>query len=184
LIETGLMGVEGLVGIQLWLGMPSTSTKTIVQVDGRGHRMRAADFIREVMNRPESPLNGLIGRYIHAFLAMTSQVAACNRLHTIDQRLCRWLKLVHNRVRRDQFQMRQEFMAEMLGVQRPTVSTAANMLQQAGLISYSRGQMRIRDPEGLLAGSCECLQLMETQFDRIFEKPWRELVRERDELRT
>src|SRR5262245_25808568 len=92
-IETGLMGVEGMIGIQYWLGMPSTPTRTIVQVQGFGHRMKAEDFKREVMNKP-SPLNDLVARYTHAFLAMTSQVAACNRLHTVDQRLCRWLKLV------------------------------------------------------------------------------------------
>ena len=99
---------------------------------------------------------------------MTSQTAACNRLHQINERLCRWLKLVHNRVRRDEFPIRQQFIALMLGVHRPTVSTAANMLQQAGLISYSRGQMRILDAEGLKEGSCECLEVIETQFAKVF----------------
>jgi hypothetical protein len=180
-IETGLMGVEGMIGIQLWLGVPSTPTRTIVQVQGSGQLMSAKNFIREVMERPSSPLNPLVGRYTHAFLMMTSQVAACNRLHTIDQRMCRWLKLVHNRVRRDEFPMRQEFMAAMLGVQRPTLSTAANILQKAGLISYTRGQMKVLDAAGLVAGSCECLELMETQFDRIFDEPWREKVRKEDQ---
>jgi len=178
-VETGLMGIEGLIGIQLWLRMPSTPTRTFVQVQGFGHRMKAEDFIREVMNKP-TPLNDLIARYIHAFLAMTSQTAACNRLHPLDERLCRWLKMVHNRVRRDEFPMRQEFMAMMLGVQRPTVSTTAKMLQNAGLISYSRGMMRVLDPEGLKEGSCECLELMEVQMDRIFDRPWRQLAREED----
>jgi len=179
-IETGLMGVEGMIGIQFWLGMPSTPTRTIVQVQGFGHLMKAQDFKREVMDKP-SPLNDLVARYTHAFLTMTSQVAACNRMHTIDQRLCRWLKLVHNRVRRNEFPMRQEFLAAMLGVQRPTVSTAANMLMRAGLISYSRGQMRIEDPDGLVAGCCECYELMETQMDRIFNEPWRQFARKEDE---
>lgn len=178
-VETGLMGVEGLIGIQLWLRMPSTPTRTIVQVGGSGHRMKAEDFVREVMNKP-SPLNDLVARYVHAFLAMTSQTAACNRLHPLDQRLCRWLKLVHNRIRRDEFPMRQEYLAMMLGVQRPTVSTAASMLQQAGLISYSRGNMKVLNPEGLLAGACECYGLMEVQMNRIFDRPWRELAREED----
>ena len=179
-IETGLMGIEGMIGIQLWLQMPSTPTRTIVQVAGRGHRMRAADFIREVRDNPSSKLNVLVARYTHAFLSMTSIVAACNRLHTLDQRMCRWLKLVHNRVRRDEFQMRQEFLAMMLGVHRPTVSTTASILQKAGLITYTRGRMTVLDPEGLTAGSCECLELMETQMDRIFDKPWRELARRED----
>jgi len=180
-IETGLMGIEGMIGIQLWLRMPSTPTRTFVQVPGQGHIMKAADFVREVMNRPESQLNILVARYTHAFLAMTSQGAACNRLHTLDQRMCRWLKLCHNRVRRAEFPMRQEFMAAMLGVQRPTVSTTASILQKAGLITYTRGQMTILDPEGLVAGACECLELMERQMDRIFDAPWRELARREDQ---
>lgn len=179
-IETGLMGIEGLVGVQLWLRMKSTPTRTFVQIPGHAHRMRAEDFAREVLGRPESPLNLLAARYTHAFLMMVSIAAACNRLHPFDQRLCRWLKLVHNRVRREEFPMRQEFMAEMLGVQRPTVSTAANMLQKAGLISYARGRMTILDPEGLVAGSCECYELMEAQMDKIFDTPWRELARRED----
>jgi len=90
-------------------------------------------------------------------------------LHPVNERLCRWLKLVHNRLGRDEFPIRQEFIAMMLGVHRPTVSTAANMLQQAGLISYSRGQLRILDEQGLRNGSCECLEVIEKQFDRVFE---------------
>lgn len=180
-IETGLMGIEGLIGIQLWLHSPRTPTRTFVQIQGRGHRMSAEDFKREVMGRPESPLNHLVARYIHAFLMMTSQTAACNRLHTVDARLCRWLKLVHNRVRRDEFAIRQEFLAQMLGVHRPTVSVAANTLQKAGLISYSRGHLKILNAEGLKDGACECLELMEAQFDKIFDHPWRDLARQEDE---
>ena len=82
-------------------------------------------------------------------------------------------KLVHNRLRRDEFPMRQEFMAMMLGVHRPTVSIAANMLQQAGLIRYSRGQMQIVDADGLRNGSCECLEIIEKQFDKMFDEPFR-----------
>ena len=179
-IETGLMGIEGMIGIQYWLGVATTTTRTLVQVGGSGHVMSSKNFEREVMSKPESPLNGLISRYTHAFLCMTSQVAACNRLHTIDQRMCRWLKLIHNRVRRDEFPMRQEFMAQMLGVQRPTLSTAANILQKAGLITYSRGNLRVLDPDGLTAGPCECLEIMESQFDRVFDRPWRRMAEEED----
>jgi CRP-like cAMP-binding protein len=175
IIETGLMGIEGLVGIQLWLNVERTPTRTLVQVPGRAQRMKADDFRREVMEKP-SPLNQLVAKYVHAFLIMTSQVAACNRLHPIDERLCRWLKLVHNRIRRERFPMTQEFLAHMLGVHRPTVSTAANMLMKAGLIEYKRGKMRIIDSEGLAAGSCECLELMEAQFDKVFDQPWRDLA--------
>lgn len=179
-IETGLVGVEGMVGVPLWLQMPSTLTRTIVQVEGYGYRMKAADFIREVRDR-QTPLNQLIARYTYAFLSMTSIAAACNRLHTLDQRMCRWLKLTHNRARRDEFAMRQQFMAQMLGVQRPTVSTTAHMLQQAGLITYTRGQMKVLDAEGLVEGACPCYELMEREMDRIYDVPWRELVRREDQ---
>jgi DNA-binding transcriptional regulator YhcF (GntR family) len=182
-IETGLMGIEGFVGIQLWLRMPSTPTHTIIQVEGYGHRMSAKDFIREVRDRP-SPLNELIARYTHAFLIMTSTVAACNRLHTLDQRMCRWLKLVHNRIRRDEFPIRHDFLAQMLGVHRPTVSTTANMLQKAGLITYTRGRMTVLDPEGLVEGACPCYELMEREMDRIFDVPWRELARREDRKKS
>jgi CRP-like cAMP-binding protein len=180
-VETGLMGIEGLVGVQLWLRVPSTPTRTLVQIPGRALRMSAPDFVEEVINKPFSPLNDLIARYTHAFLALTSMTAACNRLHTIDARLCRWLTMSYERKRQDEFPIRQEFIAHMLGVHRPTVSTAANMLQKAGLITYARGRMTILDPEGLKEGACECLELMETQFDRIFERPWRELAERADE---
>lgn len=179
-VETGLMGVEGLVGIQLWLRVQSTPTRTFVQVSGFGHFMKAEDFIREVMNK-QTPLNDLIARYVHAFLSLTSQTAACNRLHSLDQRLCRWLSMTHDRIRRNEFPMRQDFLAAMLGVHRPTVSTAAHMLQKAGLISYSRGKMKIVDPDGLAEGACECYELMEIQMNRIFGRPWRELVQEQDQ---
>ena len=166
-VETGLMGVEGFVGVQLWLHAPTTPTRTLVQVPGKAHHMSAADFLRHVRDT-DSILNVLCAKYSHAFLVMTSQTAACNRLHPVNERLCRWLKLVHNRLRRDEFPIRQEFVAMMLGVHRPTVSTAANMLQQAGLISYNRGHMRILDAEGLRNGSCECLEVIEKQFEQVF----------------
>ena len=169
-VETGLMGIEGFVGVQRWLGARTTPTRTMVQIAGEAHHMSAADFIRHV-REANSTLNDLCGKYVHAFLSMTSQIAACNRLHAVDERLCRWLKLVHNRIRRNEFPIRQEFIAMMLGVHRPTVSTAANMLQQAGLIKYSRGQMQILDADGLTNGSCECLEIMERQFEKIFEHP-------------
>ena len=149
-------------------------------VPGRTHRMSVADFKQEVINKPSSPLNGLIAKYVHAFLIMTSAAAACNRLHTIDARLCRWLKLMHNRIRGDEFPMNHEFLALMLGVHRPTLLTAAKMLQTAGIISYSRGTMKVLDGEGLAEGSCECLELMESQFDKVFDKPWRDLVQAED----
>ena len=131
-IETGLMGIEGLAGVQVWLRQRTTASTTFVQIPGAAHRISTEDFIREVRDRV-SPLNDLIASYVHAFLVLTSMTAACNRLHSIDQRLCRWLGMTYNRARRREFPVRHEFLAQMLGVHRPTVSTAASMLQRAGL---------------------------------------------------
>ena len=140
--------------------------------------MSTEDFIREVRDRV-SPLNDLIASYVHAFLVLTSMVAACNRLHSIDQRLCRWLGMTYNRARRTEFPIRHEFLAQMLGVHRPTLSTAASMLQRAGLISYKYCKLTILDPAGLAKGACECYTLMESQFDKIFDQPWREIAQAR-----
>lgn len=177
MIETGLMGIESLSGVQVWLGQRTTPATTFVQIPGTGHRMKTEDFIREVRDNVSSPLNNLIRSYVHAFLIMTSITAACNRLHTIDQRMCRWLRMTYNRAQRSEYPLRHEFLAQILGVQRPTLSTAASMLQRAGLITYRYGKLTITDPEGLRAGACECLELMEVQFDKIFDQPWREETR-------
>ena len=174
MIETGLMGIEGLAGVQVWLGQLTTPATTFVQVPGWGHRMNTEDFIREVRDNRSSPLNDLVRSYVHAFLVLTSLVAACNRLHSIDQRLCRWLSMTYNRAHRTEYPLRHEFLSQMLGVQRPTLSTAASMLQRAGLITYRYGKLTITNPEGLAAGACECYEIMEAQFDKMFDQPWRE----------
>jgi Mn-dependent DtxR family transcriptional regulator len=110
---------------------------------------------------------------------MTGQTAACNRLHELETRLARWLCLVYDRVPRDEFPMRQEFLALMLGVHRPAVTIAANKLQDAGLISYRRGQIRIADIGRLRQSSCECYSIIEGLFDRMFGSDWREAGRAR-----
>lgn len=173
-VEAGLMGLEGMIGIQLWLRVSTTPSKTLVQVPGTAYRMRSRDFVEQVMKKPESRLNELIARYVHGFLLLTSQGAACNRMHPMDERLCRWLRMVYNRVpERREMPLRQEFLASMLGVRRPTVSITASILQEAGYIEYNRGRLTILNPEGLARGACECYELMESQFDRIFDIPWR-----------
>lgn len=174
-IETGLMGIEGLAGVQVWLGQRSTSATTLVQVPGTAHRISTEDFIREIREQ-QSPLNKLIGGYVHAFLTMTSVIAACNRLHPLEQRLCRWLRMTYNRANRTEYPLRQEFLAAMLGVHRPTVSIAANMLQKAGLINYKYGTLKITDPGGLIDGACECYHIMEGQFEKTFDHNWDEIA--------
>lgn len=166
-VEVGLMGVEGFIGVQFWLHSDQTPTRTVVQVSGRSYRMGAEVFRREVMQK-DSPFNALCARYTHGFLVMTSQTAVCNRLHTLEERLSRWLRMIYDRTRRGTFALRHEFLAQMLGVHRPAVTIAAGMLQKAGLIAYSRGQMSIVDPEGLREGSCECYEIVDREMDRIF----------------
>jgi hypothetical protein len=180
-VEAGLMGIEGIAGVQVWLGQITIPAMTFVQIPGTGHIMNTADFIREVRDNASSPLNSLIRSYIHGFLVMTSQTAACNRLHPVDERLCRWLRMTYNRARRTEYPLRHEFLAQMLGVHRPTVSTAAAMLQRAGLIQYRYGKLNILDPEGLARGACECYEIMERQFDSIFDQPW---LKKADQLET
>jgi CRP-like cAMP-binding protein len=175
-VETGLMGIEGLAGVQVWLGQDRTAATTFVQVPGEAHQMSTDDFIREVREKPSSPLNRLVGAYVHAFLMMTSFTAACNRLHSVDQRMCRWLRMTYNRANRTEFPLRQEFLAQMLGVHRPTLSTAASMLQKAGLITYKYGILTITNPEGLTEGACECYALMETEFEKLFDQNWLDIA--------
>ena len=176
-VESGLMGLEGMVGIQLWLRQRRTPQFTEVQIEGTADRMDADVFLREVVYTP-SPLNDLVAAYTHGFLIFTGQSAACNRLHPMDQRLSRWLTMVHNRMPgRKRLALKQEYLAAMLGVQRPTVSLAASMLQKAGWITYTRGTIEILNPEGLASGACECYRIMEAQFDKIFDQPWIELAK-------
>lgn len=170
-IETGLMGIEGLAGVQVWLGQSTTASSTFVQIPGDALEISTEDFIREIRDKP-SPLNRLIAGYVNAFLQMTSFVAACNRLHSIDQRMCRWLSMTYNRTNRTEFPLKQEFLAQMLGVHRPTVSIAAGMLQKAGLISYKYGMLTILNPDGLREGACECYAMMEKEFEKIFGQDW------------
>lgn len=170
-VEVGVTGNEGLVGIQLFLREETTNTNTFAQIPGEGLRMKAADFKQLVMDQG-GPLHDLLHRYTHAFLTQVSQTAACNRLHSLDQRLCRWILMTHNRVQRDEFPITQEFIGQMLGVRRPTVSTTANILMQAGLVSYSRGRMKVINRKGLEDGSCECYRIIVRQFDRVYGETW------------
>lgn len=171
-VETGIIGFEGLVGVQVWLRQKTTITRTFVQTPGQALRMRSEVFLAEVVKR-ESPFNDLIADYVHAYLSLTTVTAACNRIHRVEQRLCRWLKMVHNRVEGDYFPVRHEFLAYMLGVHRPSVSIAANILKKAGLISYDYGRLHVIDPLGLEAGACECYMVMENQIEQIYGRPFR-----------
>lgn len=164
-VEVGVVGYEGIVGLPVFLGIDTISGKAIVQIAGDAMRMKA-DVFRAEANR-DGPLHRLLQRYTQALLMQVSQTAACNRFHAVEERCCRWLLMTHDRVRSDQFPITQEFLSQMLGVRRASVSLTAATLQRAGLIRYSRGKMNILDREGLEAISCECYGIVKEEFDRL-----------------
>ncbi len=161
-VEAGFVGREGLAGIHAWLGAESTSTQSLVQVPGQALRMSAV-HLREEAGRPHSKLNQLIAQYANGYLVMVEQTAGCNQAHSLEQRMCRWLSMIYDRVG-PSFPMRQEFLANMLGVQRPSVSVAAGTLQRQGTIEYHRGRMQVTNVEQLHAGACECYGVTRQQF--------------------
>lgn len=167
-IEVGLMGVEGMVGLSLLLGTEISNTTVFAQIPGRATRMKAADFIEEVREK-RGVLFKLLQRYTNAFMGMIAQVAACNNQHSLEERMCRWILLTHDRVQKDEFILTQEFLSQMLGVRRPSVSVVASTLQHAGMIRYSRGNVTIIDRKGLEASTCECYGLIVATMDDIFK---------------
>lgn len=171
-VETGIIGLEGIVGLPLWLHDPIAPVKMFIQVPGKMMRMKASVFVREVRDQV-SPLNTAIARYANAFLTTTGIIAACNRIHHVDERLCRWLMMVYNRVPGNTFPMRHEYLAYMLGVHRPSVSIAARALKDASLIDYERGRLQVLDVEKLEAGACECYAVIEKQFEEIYGRKLR-----------
>lgn len=171
-VESGIIGREGFVGLQAWLGQTNASVRSFVQAPGHAYRMKREVFVREVV-KANSPWNGGLASYVDAYLTLTSITAACNRIHHVNKRLCRWLKMTQNRVASDSFPMRQEFLAYMLGVHRPSVSIAATALKKAGLIRYERGTLTVLDSAGLTDGCCECYEQIESYFERALAQPLR-----------
>jgi CRP-like cAMP-binding protein len=163
--EVGLIGNEGVAGLPLLLGSDSSNVEAMVQAPGSMLRLEASAFCRAL--EESLALKALLLRYTLAFQQQVTQTAACNGNHALDQRLARWLLMAHDRVEGDEFPMTQEFLAVMLCVHRPGVTVAARLFQQAGLIRYGHGQMRITDREGLEAASCECYSAVRRQFEKI-----------------
>jgi CRP-like cAMP-binding protein len=136
-----------------------------IQIDGEAVALPAS-VIREAV-RGKKPLGWFVQRYTQAFLSQIAQSAACNQLHPIDRRCARWLLMSHDRVPGDEFPVTQEFLAQMLGVRRATVTSAASILQRAGFVRYHRGRVRIVDREGLESASCECYRVMRAEYERL-----------------
>ena len=164
-VEVATMGSEGMAGLPVFLGASTSPDLAFAQIPGRALRMAAGEF-RELANGAGT-VQALLQRYTQAFFVQLAQGAACNRLHSLDQRLARWLLMTHDRVGRDRFPLTQEFMGRMLGVRRATVTQAAGRLQQAGLITYSRGIITIVDRPGLEAVSCECYRIITEEHHRL-----------------
>ncbi len=164
--EVGRVGNEGMVGLPVFLGVPISHTRALVQVPGRALRMKAQVFRQEV--RLGGALAGLLLRYTQALLHHAERLTACNTRHSIEQRLARWLLITHDRVRADQFEITQEFLSQMLGVHRQSVTLAASNLQRAGVIRYSRGRLKVLDRQGLEEASCTCYRAIRRQFDQLF----------------
>jgi CRP-like cAMP-binding protein len=165
-IEVVTIGDEGMVGLPLLVGAKTTANRMIVQVSGEALRL-SAEALKEEASR-DGPLRRLLVLYHTAFLAQVSQAVACNGLHSVYQRCCRWLLMTQDRARSDVFPMTHEFMAEMLGVRRSTVSEVLEPFKKKGLIRYSRGKITVVDREGLKAGSCECYRRINEEFKRLF----------------
>jgi CRP-like cAMP-binding protein len=167
--EVGMTGHEGVVGIALFLGGDTTPNRSVVQVAGGAFRLRAR-ILQDEFARG-GPLQRLLLRYTQEFLTQISQNAVCNRLHAVEKRLCRWLLLSHDRAQSEHLAMTQEFIANMLGARRESVTIAAARLQDAGLIHYSRGNITLLNRTGLEAAACECYRIVRDECDRLLGSP-------------
>jgi CRP-like cAMP-binding protein len=163
--EISMVGNEGLVGISLFMGGESTPSRAVVQSAGLGFRLKA-QLMKNEFER-SGPVLHLLLRYTQALITQMAQTAVCNRHHTLDQQLCRWLLLSLDRLQANELAMTQELIANMLGVRREGVTEAAVKLQQAGLISYARGHITVLDRAGLEKRTCECYAVVKREYDRL-----------------
>ena len=164
-IEVASVGCEGMSGLPVLLGTDQSANRVSVQIGGQADRMDASVLRREA--RRHEQFGRLLHLYTQAFMTQIAQSTACNRLHSAEQRLARWLLICRDRVRRDELPITQETMAAMLGVRRATVTESAGDLQRSGVIRYRRGVIVIADRPGLEAASCECYDIVREEFDRL-----------------
>jgi CRP-like cAMP-binding protein len=166
LVEVATVGREGMLGVGVFLGDAFVTGRTLRQVtNGDLPTMTAGRFVEE--SGPAGPFRSIVGRYAQANFLQIMQCTACNALHNVDQRCCRWLLQTHDRVEADEFLLKHDFLAIMLGVQRPTVTLVLGTLQRAGLISTKYGRIRILDRPNLERASCECHQVIRAHFERL-----------------
>lgn len=169
--EIGIAGNNGLVGIALFMGGDTTSSRAIAQSAGESLRMRGEDLMLEF--KLGGLFQDILLRYTQALMTQISQTAVCNRLHSIEQQLCRWLLINHDQLPADKLVMTHELIANMLGVRREGVTQAAGHLQDMGLIKYARGTVYILDRPGLERSSCECYKVVTAEYDRLLGEYFR-----------
>ena len=162
---SAVVGNEGIVGVSLFMGGDSTPSRGVVQSAGKGYRL-AAQPMKNEFNKA-GPVLHLLLRYTQALITQMSQTAVCNRHHSLDQQLCRWLLLSLDRLQGAELVMTQELIANMLGVRRDGVTEAALKLQKAGLIQYARGHITVLDRNGLQKRCCECYGVVKKEYDRL-----------------
>ncbi len=163
--EIAVVGNEGIVGISLFMGGESTPSRAVVQSAGHGFRLKA-QVMKDEFNK-SGPVLHLLLRYTQALITQMAQTAVCNRHHSLDQQLCRWLLLSLDRLQNNELDMTQELIANMLGVRREGVTEGALKLQKDGLIRYSRGHILVLNRPGLEARTCECYAVVKKEYDRL-----------------
>jgi CRP-like cAMP-binding protein len=168
-VETATIGHEGMVGLPVFLGTDRTSAQAFVQITGSMLRMGAADFQAALREAPALTL--ALNRYTQALFTLVAQGSACNRMHTMARRCARWMLHTHDRVRHDEFPLTHEFLAQMLGVRRATVTEAMGAIQETGALSYQMGRVRVLDRRLLERESCECYAIIAREFDRLLTPP-------------
>lgn len=171
-VEVATIGNEGMVGLPVFLQASTTSAhRAFSQIPGEGLRMPAARFSEFLTGSQNGGLHRVLHRYTQALMSMIARAVACNALHPVEQRACRWLLITHDRIDGDEFLLTQEFLGQMLGVTRPTVNEIARQLQDAGAIDYTRGRITVLNRPELEARSCECYDVIRTEFDRLLGGP-------------
>ena len=165
--EIAMVGFEGIVGVSLFMGGETTPSRALVQRAGEVWRLKAS-VMKDEFNR-SGPVLHLLLRYTQALITQMAQTAVCNRHHSLDQQLCRWLLLSLDRLDSNELAMTQELIANMLGVRREGVTQAAGKLHEAGLIEYRRGHIKVLDRKGLEERVCECYSVVKTEYDRLLQ---------------
>jgi CRP-like cAMP-binding protein len=165
-VEAGSIGREGMAGLPILLDAGTTPMRTLTQIPGQAVRVKA-EIIKQAFDAGGA-LQKILHRYIHTTIVLGSQTAACNRLHHLEARLCRWLLMSSDGVDSEELSLTHDFLGTMLGVRRAGVSEAASQLQRKGLIRYQRGRIQIIDRKSLETASCECYRVVKAEYDRLF----------------